>query len=68
MPHAYESMRDQFIKDGLSREDAERKAARIFNKNRTPGQEPVGPTEAIMPDSSGVIPRIDKKGPSYQGW
>lgn len=66
MPSAYESMRDTFIKSGMSRQDAERKAARIYNANRTPGQEPVGSTEAI--DSSGLsVPRIDEKGPSLRG-
>jgi hypothetical protein len=67
MPHAYEEMRDRFMKDGLSRQEAEEKAAKIYNAGRTPGMTPVGPGEAM--DSSGLsTPRLDEKGPTRQGW
>lgn len=42
MPHAYESMRDKFQAEGLSKEEAEGKAARIFNANRPKGATPMG--------------------------
>jgi hypothetical protein len=41
MPKAYTDMRDQFMGAGLSRKAAERKAARIYNAKRKPGQAPV---------------------------
>ncbi len=31
MPAGYEKMRDKFIKEGLTRKNAQRKAARIYN-------------------------------------
>lgn len=31
MPKGYEKMRDKFVKDGLSRDAAQKKAARIWN-------------------------------------
>lgn len=31
MPKGYEDMRDKFIKDGLSKKAAQKKAARIWN-------------------------------------
>jgi len=39
-PEAYEKMRDKFIKDGLSKKDAQAKAAAIFNKQHP--NDPVG--------------------------
>lgn len=42
MPHAYEKMRDKFIKDGLSDAEAKEKAARIYNSRLKDNQKPVG--------------------------
>jgi hypothetical protein len=41
MPEAYEGMRDEFKSDGMSDKGAKKKAARIFNARRRPGQKPV---------------------------
>jgi len=41
MPEAYEEMRDEFQSKGMSKKGAEKKAARIFNAHRRPGQKPV---------------------------
>ena len=41
MPKKYEKMRDQFKKEGLSDKAAKKKAARIYNSQRKPGQKPV---------------------------
>ena len=38
MPAQYEAMRDKFIRDGLSRDEAETKAAKIYNSKRKKGQ------------------------------
>ena len=42
MPKQYEAMRDKFMKSGLSKKAAQKKAARIYNAKRKPGQKPVG--------------------------
>jgi len=42
MPEAYETLRDEFIGQGMDVKDAMRKAARIFNANRADGEPPVG--------------------------
>jgi len=50
MPAKYEAMRDEFqkefLKEGMSKlralKEAKKKAARIFNAQRKPGQKPVG--------------------------
>ena len=41
MPKQYEKMRDKFQDEGLSRDQAQEKAARIYNARRKPGQQPV---------------------------
>jgi hypothetical protein len=41
MPDAYEGMRDNFKRKGMSDSAAKTKAARIFNARRRPGQKPV---------------------------
>ena len=41
MPKAYEKMRDKFKRQGMPAKKAKRKAARIFNARRKPGQRPV---------------------------
>jgi hypothetical protein len=41
MPKKYEKMRDKFKKEGLSDKAAKKKAARIYNEQRKPGQKPV---------------------------
>lgn len=40
MPLGYEKLRDEFIKQGLSRKEAQRKAARIWNSKHP--DDPVG--------------------------
>jgi len=40
-PERYEKMRDKFQSQGLSRDQAQEKAARIYNSRRKPGQAPV---------------------------
>lgn len=42
MPKKFESLKAQFIKDGLSEDAAAAKAARIFNAQRKPGEAPIG--------------------------
>ena len=34
MPKQYEAMRDKFIKEGMSKDEAQAKAARIYNSRR----------------------------------
>lgn len=41
MPKKYEAIRDQAVKQGLSYDAAQAKAARIYNAMRKPGQKPV---------------------------
>jgi len=41
MPKKYEAMRDEFIKDGMTEKAAKKKAAKIYNSQRKPGQKPV---------------------------
>lgn len=41
MPKRYEQMRDAFERKGMKPKAAKRKAARIFNATRKPGQKPV---------------------------
>ena len=41
MPKIYESLRDQFYADGMSKKAAKTKAAKIYNARRKPGQRPV---------------------------
>lgn len=41
MPAKYEAIRDKEIERGRTRQEAERVAAAIFNKQRKPGQKPV---------------------------
>jgi len=41
MPAGYEKMRDQFIKEGLSKQAAQAKAAKIWNSSHK-GKETVG--------------------------
>lgn len=41
MPAKYEAIRDKFEKQGLSRKEAEGRAARIYNATRKPNQKPV---------------------------
>lgn len=41
MPKAYERMRDEFKRQGLSDRAAKAKAARIYNARRSPGAPPV---------------------------
>jgi hypothetical protein len=43
MPKGYEKMRDKFIKEGLSKEAAQKKAARIWNSQHP--NSPVGKGE-----------------------
>jgi len=43
MPKAYESMKREFMSDGMSDKAAEKKAARIFNASRKTGQRIVSP-------------------------
>lgn len=40
MPHGYEQMRDKFMQQGMSKKEAQKKAARIWN-SKHPGN-PVG--------------------------
>jgi hypothetical protein len=40
MPEGYEKMRDSFMKDGLSKKDAQEKAAKIWNSKNP--DNPVG--------------------------
>lgn len=42
MPKGYENMRDSFIKKGMSRKAAKKKAARIWNSTHK-GKSAVGP-------------------------
>ena len=44
MPAQYESMRDQFIKEGMSEKEAKAKAARIYNAKHK--KNPVTPASA----------------------
>ena len=41
MPKAYVAMRDKFAAGSMSLADAKTKAAKIYNKQRKPGQKPV---------------------------
>ena len=41
MPKGYEIMRDSFIKDGMKKEDAQKKAAKIWNSKHS-GRQHVG--------------------------
>lgn len=41
MPKKYEAIRDQAVKQGLSYDKAQAKAAAIYNATRKPGQKPV---------------------------
>jgi len=41
MPAKYEAIRDKFEKQGLSRKEAETRAAKIYNATRKQGQKPV---------------------------
>lgn len=41
MPEKYEAMRDKFERNGMSTKRAKTKAARIYNAQRGPGEEPV---------------------------
>lgn len=41
MPRAYEAMKSKFMKSGMSKKAAEKKAARIYNSRRKPGSKPV---------------------------
>jgi hypothetical protein len=41
MPKKYEEMRDKFKREGMSDAAAKKKAARIYNATRNPGQTPV---------------------------
>lgn len=41
MPKKYEAMRNKFERKGMSAKAAKKKAARIFNGTRKPGQKPV---------------------------
>ena len=41
MPVKYEAMRDKFKSQGMGDQPAKKKAARIFNAQRKPGQKPV---------------------------
>jgi hypothetical protein len=41
MPKKYEAIRDKAVASGMSRKAAEKKAARIYNSERKPGQRPV---------------------------
>lgn len=41
MPEKYEKIRDAAIRKGASKPAAQKKAARIYNAQRKPGQKPV---------------------------
>lgn len=41
MPKFYTSMRDEFKREGMGDKAAKKKAARIYNAKRKPGQKPV---------------------------
>jgi hypothetical protein len=38
MPKGYEKMRDKFIKEGMTRKNAQQKAARIYNSKHKGGR------------------------------
>lgn len=40
MPKRYEAMRDKFVKEGLSYDKAQEKAAKIYNATRKKGEPP----------------------------
>lgn len=41
MPAKYEAIRDKLISEGMSEDEAQTRAAKIYNSQRKPGQEPV---------------------------
>jgi hypothetical protein len=43
MPYQYEEIKKKFLAQGMSNEEAEQHAARIYNANRPQGAPPVGP-------------------------
>lgn len=42
MPKQYDAMKKKFMEEGMSEDEAQEKAARIYNAQRKPGQKPVG--------------------------
>ena len=50
MPKKYTSMRDRFISEGMSKEKAQEKAAKIFNATRSPTTPAVGRKETRKRD------------------
>ncbi len=42
MPRKYEAMRDKFMREGMTRDAAQKKAAKIYNAQRKPGEPAVG--------------------------
>lgn len=42
MPKKYVALKKQFMADGMSEKEAEKKAARIYNSERKAGDTPVG--------------------------
>ena len=50
MPKKYTSMRDKFISEGMSREKAQEKAAKIFNATKSPSTPAVGRKETRKRD------------------
>lgn len=44
MPEQYEAIKEKLIKKGMSKKEAKKRAAKIYNAQREEGQEPVTPS------------------------
>lgn len=67
MPERYEKMRDKFMRDGLSRYEAQEKAAKIYNATKKKGEPAVNASETRFPEAdkngkAGQFPETDKNG------
>lgn len=68
MPADYLAMKEKFIEEGMSTEDAEAKAAKIHNAHLKPGEEAVGSHEkmADMPSSQTIADEFRKALETYR--
>ena len=57
MPAKYEAIKAKLMQQGLSEEEAEKRAAKIYNAQRKKGQKPMGPYFESKTKGFGARPR-----------